>query len=98
MITFTRTLTALPGKTFEVIAYIKETQALVKKVVGLESTIYAVSGGAVGEFVSVLRFDSFAHFEEVVLKLLASPEYQAIVKKGEGLVAPGARDQLLRSI
>ena len=34
-----------------VIAYIKETQALVKKVVGLESTNYAVSGGAVGEFV-----------------------------------------------
>jgi hypothetical protein len=99
MITFTRTITAQPSKLFEMIAYLKETQTFVKTAVGLDPSINAVSGGVTGQFVSILTFNNFAHYEEVVTKLLANPGYQALVKKGEGIIVPGTgHDQLLRSL
>jgi len=99
MITFTRTETALPGKLFELIALTKEGQSLVKKLTGIEPSLHMVSGGAVGQLVSMMTFDSLAHFEEIGKKLLAEPEYHAILKKDVGLIVPGsAHDQILRSI
>ena len=48
---------------------------------------------------SVVNFGSWAEYEEARAKLLASRDYQAIVKKFEGLTVPGAsRDHLLRQI
>lgn len=48
---------------------------------------------------SVVNFGSWAEFEEATAKLLASRDYQAIVKKFEGLTVPDAsRDHLLRQI
>jgi hypothetical protein len=53
----------------------------------------------VGEFTSVTNYSSLADFEEKTMKLLASAEFQAAVKKLEGLLLPGAgRDHLLRQM
>ena len=98
MVLFTRTMTGLPGKFFDLVAASKELQTLVKTLVGLDLSIYAASGGAVGELVSTLNFSNFAHFEEVVTALTGNPEFQHAFAKMGALSAPGARDQLLRSL
>jgi len=99
MITFTRTYTAQPGKFFDLIAQSKENAAIVKKVVGLEVSTNVVSGGVTGELVGVLKFKDFAHYEEVVNKLLSNAEYRDVLDKFAGLIVPGsARDQLMREI
>ena len=59
MITFTRSMTALPGKAFDLLSYLKETQTVVKQITGVNSNIHGVIGGGVGEFVAVLRIRQF---------------------------------------
>jgi len=47
----------------------------------------------------VSNYSSLADFEEKMAKLLGSAEWQAMVKKFEGLVVPGStRDHFLRQI
>ena len=99
MIRLARIQLAMPGKVFELMAVAKEAAGVVKAVTGREVATFASMGAQVGETVSVVNFGSWAEFEEATAKLLASRDYQAIVKKFEGLTVPGAsRDHLLRQI
>jgi hypothetical protein len=99
MIRLARIQLAMPGKGFELIAAVKEAASVVKAVTGHEVMTFASMGAQVGETVSVVNFDSWAEYEEATDKLIASRDYQAIVKKFEGLVVPGAsRDHFLRQI
>jgi hypothetical protein len=99
MIRLARINVATPGKTFELLAVLKEAAAVVEKVAGAEVTTFGSMGAHVGEFVSVSNYSSLADFEEKSGKLLASKEYQAVVKKLEGLVVPGsAHDHFLRQL
>jgi hypothetical protein len=99
MIRLARTVVAMPGKQFEVLAVIKETAAVVKAEAGVEVTVFGRLGGHVGEIVSVTNYNSLADFEEKVAKILASAKYQAVIKKFEGLIEPGLQhDRLLRQL
>ena len=97
MIRLARITLAMPGKVFELAAALKEVASVVHAVAGVEVQAFASMGAQVGEMVAVSNYASLAEFEEKSAKILASPEYQAAVRKLEGLVVPGApRDHLLR--
>ncbi len=99
MIRLARIQLAMPGKGFEFMAVVKEAAGVVKAVTGARGRDFRQHGAQVGETVSVVNFGSWADYEEAMAKLLASRDYQAIVKKFEGLTVPGAsRDHLLRQI
>jgi hypothetical protein len=99
MIRLARVHVAAPGKTFELIAALKEAAGVVKVVTGLELTNFISMGAQVGETVSVMNFSSMEMFEEASVRLLTSKDWQARTRKFEGLVVPGlSRDQLLRQI
>jgi hypothetical protein len=97
MIRLARITVAMPGKTFELLALLKEAAGVVKSVTGAEVTTFTSMGSHVGEFVSVTNYSSLADFEEKSAKLLASEQWHALVKKLEGLVVPGSsHDHFLR--
>jgi len=99
MIRLARITVATPGKTFELLAVLKEAAGVVKSVAGTEVTTFTSMGSHVGEFVSVSNYTSLADFEEKSAKILASGEWHAVVKKFEGLVVPGSsHDHFLRQI
>lgn len=99
MIRLARISVAMPGKVFELQAVLKEVAATIKAVSGVEVAIFASMGASVGEVVAVSNYNSLADFEEKAARILGSPEYQAKVKKLEGLVVPGsAHDHFLRQI
>ncbi len=99
MIRLARINVAMPGKTFELMAALKEAADVVKSVTGAEVTTFASMGAHVGEFVSVSNYASLAEFEEKVAKLLGNAKYQAVIKKFEGLIVPGAsHDHFLREV
>jgi hypothetical protein len=99
MIRNARIHVAMPGKSFEVMALLKEAAEIVKSVTEVEVTVFGSMGSHVGEFVSVSNYASLADCEEKVAKLLADTKYHAAVKKFEGLLVPGAsHDHFLRQI
>ena len=99
MIRLARINVAMPGKTFELLAALKETAEIVKSVTGTEVINFASMGAQVGETVSVLNFSSLAEYEEKIAKLVASADYRAAMKSFEDLVVPGAsHDHFLRQI
>ena len=99
MIKLARVHVAAPGKTFELIAALREAAGIAKGVTGLELTNFISMGAQVGETVSVMNFSSMEMFEEATVKLLTSKDWQLRTKKFEGLVVPGlSHDQLLRQI
>jgi hypothetical protein len=94
-----RTVVPMPGKSFELLTLSKETAAVVNAVAGVEVTVFGRLGAQVGEVVSVSNYSSLANFEEKSAKILASAQYQAVVKKFEGVILPGsAHDRLLRQL
>jgi hypothetical protein len=99
MIRLARITVAMPGKTFELLAVLKEVAAVVKAVAGVEVLTFGSMGANVGEMVSVSNYSNLADFEEKSAKLIASAEYHAVVKKLEGLVVPGSsHDHFLRQL
>jgi hypothetical protein len=99
MIRLARLAVAMPGKSFELLAALKESAAIVKSVSGIDVTIFGSMGAQVGEYVSVTNYSSLADFEEKAAKILGSAQYQAVVKKFEGLVVPGStHDHFLRQV
>jgi hypothetical protein len=99
MIRLARITVAMPGKSFELLAALKETAGAVKAAAGVDVTVFGSMGAQVGEFVSVSNYASLAEFEEKAAKVLASPLYQAAVKKYEGLIVPGStHDHFLRQV
>jgi hypothetical protein len=99
MIRLARIDVAAPGKTFELMAALKEAASVVKSVAGVEVTTFASMGAQVGEFFSVSNYSNLADFEEKSAKILGSAKYQEVVKKLEGLIVPGAsHDHFLREI
>lgn len=99
MIRLARINVAAPGKSFELMAALKEAASVVKAVTGHEVTVFASMGAQVGEFIAVVNYASLAEYEEATARILASRDYQAVAKKFEGLLVPGAsRDHLLRQI
>jgi hypothetical protein len=99
MIRYARTVVPAPGKSFELLTLSKEVAAVVKAVAGVEVTVFGRLGAQVGEVVSVSEFSNLADFEEKTAKILASAQYQAVIKKFEGVIVPGsAHDRLLRQL
>jgi hypothetical protein len=94
-----RSYTAMPAKSTEVLAIAREVAAVIKRVADVDVTIFATMGSQVNEFVSVTNYSSFAEFEEKGNKILGNPEYQAVIRKYEGLLVPGSiHDRLLREV
>jgi hypothetical protein len=99
MIRLARFSTAMPGKAFELQAVLKEVAAVLKAVSGVETLTFASMGAQIGEMVNVSNYSSLADFEEKWAEILASSEYQAVVKKLERLVVPGSpHEHFLRQI
>ena len=99
MVRLARIVVAMPGKTFEVLAALKEAAAAVKAAAGVDVIVFGSMGAQVGEFISVSNYESLADFEAKMTKVLSSSQYQSAIKKFEGMVVPGAsRDHLLREM
>lgn len=99
MIRLARIHLALPGKSFELLEVLKEAAEAVKAAAGVDVMILATMGSQVGEYFSASNYENFADFEAKGMKILSDPRYQAVVKKLDGLVAPGSsRDYLMRQV
>jgi hypothetical protein len=95
MVTFIRTVVALPGKLFELLALAKEIAAVVKGVTGMDLAVCSAFGGNPTEVAWIWQFDSVAQLETNAVKVMADAEYRTALKKLENLVVPGsARDQI----
>jgi hypothetical protein len=99
MIRLARFHVAMPGKSAALLSLLKEVAAVIKSAAGVEVLVFASLGSHVGESMSVSNYNSLADFEEKATKILASADYQALVKKLDGLVVPGSsHDHLLRQV
>ena len=99
MVRLARIHVALPGKSFALVAVLKEAAEAVKAAAGVEVMVFGSLGAQVGEYISVSNYDSLGDFETKAVKILGDERYQAVIKKLEGLVVPGSsRDHFLRSV
>lgn len=99
MITFHRSVCTLPGNFPGVLANAKEICALAKDLTGVEVSLSTRVGGPVGYLRLSAMYEDLAEFESAWAKLLASPMYWELVKKGAPLVvADTGRDELWRSV
>src|SRR5208283_3092983 len=78
MIRLARINIAMPGKSFEVMAALKETGEIVKSVTGVEVMTCGSMGSHVGEFVSVSNYTSLADFEEKATSGVTSFGHQRV--------------------
>jgi hypothetical protein len=99
MITFVRTIVALPGKIGDVVALAKETAAHVKRVTGTDVAVGMSFGGAFSEVAWISHADSLADMEAANDKMMADAELRAQFKKWENMIVPGAsRDHIWRHV
>jgi hypothetical protein len=99
MITFVRTLVALPGKMGDALAIAKETEAHVKRVTGADFTVNTSFGGSFSEIAFIAHYDSLAQMEAANDKVMADAEIRAHLKKWENMLVPGAtRDHVWRHV
>jgi hypothetical protein len=99
MITFVRTIVALPGKIGEVVALAKETAAHVKRVTGSDISVGMSVGGSFSEVAWISHPDSLAELEAANDKMMADPELRALFKRWENMTVPGAsRDHIWRHV
>ncbi len=98
MITFIRSVVAMPSKLEELLAVAKESVPVNKRLHGLDVAIAASFGGQ-RELAWVLDAPGVGHLEDAANKLMTDAEYRAILKKMETLVMPGSvRDQIWRHV
>jgi len=99
MITFVRTIQAMPGKIVDVLAQAKEMAALVKRATSVDIAVAAAFGGSISEIAWISRYDSLAQMETANDKMMADAEVRAAMKKFENLLVPGAsRDHIWRHV
>jgi hypothetical protein len=99
MFTIVRTTVAQPGKMHELTVAGKEVVAIVKKLFSLDASLCTTLGGNVAELSWVYQAPSMEADHEVGVKLLADPEYQAVLKRIAPLVvANSTHDKIYRHI
>jgi hypothetical protein len=99
MLTFVRTVVALPGHFFEVIAAGKEVAAIVKRLFDQEVSVCSTLGGNLGEVSWIWQAASIEAEDEMDAKLMADAEYQAVYKKFGPLLVPNATyDRIYRHL
>lgn len=99
MITFVRTLVAMPGRVFDVLTQAKEIAGLAKQVTGVEIAVGTSFGGSISEIAMISRFDSLAQMEAANDKMMADANVRAGMRKFEGLLVPGtSRDHVWRHV
>ncbi len=99
MITFVRTVVAMPGKIGDVLALAKETAAHVKRVTGSDVAVGASFGGSFSEVAWISHADSVAEMEAANDKMMADAEIRALFKRWENMIVPGAtRDHIWRHV
>jgi hypothetical protein len=99
MVTFVRTIQAMPGKIVDALAAAKEMAALVKRATGVDVATGASFGGSFSEIAWIADYDSVAHMEVASDKMLADADVRAAMKKFEHLLVPGAsRDRIWRHV
>jgi|SRR5580658_7024485 hypothetical protein len=99
MITFIRSVVAMPGKTFEYLNVAMEMVSVVKRVTGVESKLATAVGGDPSTIGYVGQFGSLADFETAMTKLMADADYRGLIKKSEHLLVPASiRDQIWRHL
>ena len=99
MITFIRSVVAMPGKTFEALAVGHEMATIAKRATGTELKIAMPIGGNANEIGFISYSEDLAQAEERLGKLMADAEYRSAVRKWESVIVPGsARDQIWRDI
>lgn len=95
MVTFIRTVVALPGKLFELLALAKEIAAVVKGVTGMDLTVCSAFGGNPTEVAWIWQFDSVAQLETNAVKVMADAEYRTVKEVGKlGCSGRGSRSDL----
>ncbi len=99
MITLTRTTTALPGKLPDLLAISKESAAVAKRQVGIDVTIGVTMGSDPLAVVGTAQYNSLGHLEEVAVKLAADADWNALLKRTEGVAVPGStRDHIWQHV
>jgi hypothetical protein len=99
VITFIRTAVAVSGKSLELMAFAKEITEVIKRVTGRGPVVAASYGGNANEIAWISQADSLAQMEELGAKLMADPDYRAMLKKSEHLVVSGmTKDHIWRHI
>jgi hypothetical protein len=99
MITFVRTIQAMPGKIVETLTNAKEMAGLVKRATGVDVAVGASFGGSISELAWISHYDNLAQMEAANDKMLGDAEIRAAMKKFENLLVPGAsRDHIWRHI
>jgi hypothetical protein len=90
MLTFIRSMTAAPGKFVQLAAFADEVDPVVSRVLGKKIKHGMMVGGQAGRMAWIIEYNSMAHLEEMTGKLLADPDYLALLQKGEGLSVAGS--------
>lgn len=99
MITFVRTIQAMPGKIVDLLAQAKEMAALVKRATGVDVSVGASFGGSISEIALISHYDSLAQMEAANDKMMADVEVRGGMKKFEDLLVPGtSRDHIWRHV
>jgi hypothetical protein len=99
MIIYMRTAVANPGKIYEAVAWAKEAEGVVKSILGAPLMVGARVGGNSHELCWSRTFETMAEMEQAMGKLIAAPDYMALIKKAEHLFCPGmTHEQVWRGI
>ena len=100
MIRYQRSGRAKVGKAWEVIQFAKEIADFVNtKYAPASVQVYSELFGELNTIYWHTDYDDLAALEEIHAKLIADPEYQAIVDKGSDIFIEGSlHDNLMKSV
>jgi hypothetical protein len=89
----------MPGKLLELVAFGKEIAEVINRVSGNKPAVAGSFGGNANEVAWISQSDSLAQMEGVFAKLMADPDYRAMLKKAEHLVVAGmTKDHVWRHV
>jgi hypothetical protein len=95
MITFVRTVEAMPGKIRDLVIAGKEIVAIHKRLFGTDLAIATAFGGNVSEVAFISRYDSVQGVADMLAKLTSDKAYADALKPVAAAIVPGSgRDHI----
>ena len=95
MVTFVRTVEAMPGKIRDLVIAGKEIAAIHKRLFGTELIVGTKFGSNVSEVAFIGQYDSVQKVADMLAQLTADKAYQDALKPVAAVIVPGSgRDQI----